>query len=83
MLPVDQTWLSLMLKERARPGITGSCNYKGELLDGAMVGVWMEDLIALLGAAMTQPNTPHRQAARPPGGVTPARERGFTRQSCA
>jgi non-ribosomal peptide synthetase component F len=57
VLPVDQTWLSLMLKERPT-GITGSCNYKGELLDGAMVGVWMEDLIALLGAAMTQPNTP-------------------------
>ena len=57
VLPVDQTWLSLMLKERPT-GITGSCNYKGELLDGAMVGAWMEDLVALLGAAITQPNTP-------------------------
>jgi len=57
VLPVDQTWLSLMLKERPT-GITGSCNYKGELLDGNMVGAWMEDLAALLGAAITQPNTP-------------------------
>lgn len=57
VLPVDQTWLSLMLKERPA-GITGSCNYKGELLDGDMVGTWMEDLVALLGAAITQPNTP-------------------------
>jgi hypothetical protein len=56
VLPVDQTWLSLMLKERPT-GITGSCNYKGELLDGDMVGTWMEDLVALLGAAITQPNT--------------------------
>ncbi|MBR1090408.1 amino acid adenylation domain-containing protein [Bradyrhizobium manausense] len=56
VLPVDQTWLSLMLKERPT-GITGSCNYKGELLDGDMVGVWMEDLVALLGAAIAQPGT--------------------------
>ncbi|MET4069814.1 amino acid adenylation domain-containing protein [Bradyrhizobium sp. S3.2.6] len=57
VLPVDQTWLSLMLKERLT-GITGSCNYKGELLDGAVVGAWMEDLVALLRAAITQPNAP-------------------------
>ncbi|MDN4986439.1 amino acid adenylation domain-containing protein [Bradyrhizobium sp. WYCCWR 13022] len=57
VLPVDQTWLSLMLKERPT-GITGSCNYKGDLLEGTMVGTWMEDLVALLGAAVTQPNTP-------------------------
>lgn len=57
VLPVDQTWLSLMLKERPT-GITGSCNYKGDLLDGGKVGTWMEDLVALLGAAITQPNTP-------------------------
>jgi non-ribosomal peptide synthetase component F len=57
VLPIDQTWLSLMLKERPT-GITGSCNYKRELLDGRMVGEWMEDLVALLGAAVAQPNTP-------------------------
>ncbi|WFU79763.1 amino acid adenylation domain-containing protein [Bradyrhizobium sp. CIAT3101] len=67
VLPVDQTWLSLMLKERPT-GITGSCNYKDDLLDGAMVGAWMEDLVALLAAAVVQPNTPldrllHRRAA--------------------
>jgi amino acid adenylation domain-containing protein len=57
VLPIDQTWLSLMLKERPT-GITGSCNYKGELLDGRVVGAWMEDLVALLAAAMAKPNTP-------------------------
>ena len=45
-----------MLKERPT-GITGSCNYKGEL-EGHMVGAWMEDLVALLAAAVAQPNTP-------------------------
>ncbi|WP_441234056.1 amino acid adenylation domain-containing protein [Bradyrhizobium sp. 930_D9_N1_4] len=57
VLPIDQTWLSLMLKERPT-GITGSCNYKGNMLDGRMVGEWMADLVALLGAAVAQPNTP-------------------------
>ncbi|GGI29716.1 non-ribosomal peptide synthetase [Bradyrhizobium guangdongense] len=56
VLPVDQTWLSLMLKERPS-GITGSCNYKCELLDGGMVGTWMEDLVALLAGALSQPHT--------------------------
>lgn len=57
VLPIEQTWLSLMLKERPT-GITGSCNYKRELLDGPMVGAWMEDLVALLVAAVAQPNLP-------------------------
>jgi hypothetical protein len=57
VLPIDQTWLSLMLKERPT-GITGSCNYKSELLDRATVGQWMEYLVALLGAALAQPNAP-------------------------
>lgn len=57
VLPVDPTWLSLMLKERPT-GITGSCNYKDELLDGDTAGTWMEDLVSLLVAAVAQPNTP-------------------------
>ncbi|MBR0775195.1 amino acid adenylation domain-containing protein [Bradyrhizobium diazoefficiens] len=57
VLPIDQTWLSLMLKERPT-GITGSCNYKGELLDGGVVGGWMADLVALLEAAVAKPHTP-------------------------
>ncbi|WP_314959246.1 non-ribosomal peptide synthetase [Bradyrhizobium cosmicum] len=57
VLPIDQTWLSLMLKERPT-GITGSCNYKSELLDGGTVSQWMEDLVALLRSAVAQPNTP-------------------------
>ncbi|MFK4505390.1 amino acid adenylation domain-containing protein [Bradyrhizobium daqingense] len=57
VLPIDRTWLSLMLKERPT-GITGSCNYKRDLLDGHMVGAWMEDLVALLPAAVAEPNIP-------------------------
>ncbi|MDA9498389.1 non-ribosomal peptide synthetase [Bradyrhizobium sp. CCBAU 11357] len=54
VLPIDQTWLSLMLKERPT-GITGSCNYKRDLLEGRVVGEWMEDLVALLTAAIARP----------------------------
>lgn len=57
VLPIDQTWLSLMLKERPT-GITGSCNYKRELLEGRVIGKWMEDLVALLAAALAQPDAP-------------------------
>jgi amino acid adenylation domain-containing protein len=57
VLPIDQTWLSLMLKERPT-GITGSCNYKPELLGARMVGEWMDDLVALLAGAVAQPNVP-------------------------
>lgn len=57
VLPIDQTRLSLMLKERPT-GITGSCNYKRDLLDGREVGEWMDDLVALLTAATAQPNAP-------------------------
>lgn len=57
VLPIDQTWLSLMLKERPT-GITGSCNYKRGLLDDHMVGTWMKDLVALLVAAVAEPNMP-------------------------
>lgn len=57
VLPIDQTWLSLMLKERPT-GVTGSCNYKRDLLDGREVGEWMEDLVALLTAAIAQANAP-------------------------
>ncbi|OKO76757.1 hypothetical protein AC630_22220 [Bradyrhizobium sp. AS23.2] len=57
VLPIDQTWLSLMLKE-CPTGITGSCNYKSELLDGLMVGEWMAELVTLLGTAVAQPDAP-------------------------
>lgn len=57
VLPIDQTWLSLMLKERPT-GITGSCNYKPDLLEGRVVGKWMDDFVALLTAAIARPNAP-------------------------
>ncbi|RXG86993.1 non-ribosomal peptide synthetase [Bradyrhizobium vignae] len=83
VLPIDQTWLSLMLKERPT-GITGSCNYKRELLEGRMVGEWMEDLVALLTAAVAQPNAPLGRllARRAALSALHPDEYGFTRQSC-
>ncbi|MFT4115508.1 amino acid adenylation domain-containing protein [Bradyrhizobium sp.] len=57
VLPIDQTWLSVMLKERPS-GITGSCNYKGDLIDSGQVGQWMDDLVVLLEAAVIQPDMP-------------------------
>jgi amino acid adenylation domain-containing protein len=57
VLPIDQTWLSLMLKERPT-GITGSCNYKRDLLSGRTVGAWMDDMLAILDDAIARPNVP-------------------------
>jgi amino acid adenylation domain-containing protein len=57
VLPIDQTWLSLMLKERST-GITGSCNYKRELLGGCVVGEWMNDYLSILASAAARPNVP-------------------------
>jgi Condensation domain len=57
VLPIDQTWLSLMLKERPT-GITGSCNYKRDLLSARTIGGWMDDLLAILAEAIAQPNVP-------------------------
>ncbi|WP_394565268.1 amino acid adenylation domain-containing protein [Bradyrhizobium sp. 31Argb] len=55
VLPVDQTWLSLMLKERPT-GITGSCSYKRELFGHHVIPQWMEDLVVILTRAAAQPS---------------------------
>ncbi|WP_409363512.1 amino acid adenylation domain-containing protein [Bradyrhizobium liaoningense] len=57
VLPVDETWLSLMLKERPT-GITGSCNYKRDLLGSGTIGAWMDDFFALLASGAAQPDIP-------------------------
>jgi hypothetical protein len=57
VLPIDQTWLSVMMKERPT-GITGSCNYKRGLLDPRIVNDWMTDFIAILAGAVAQPEIP-------------------------
>jgi amino acid adenylation domain-containing protein len=57
VLPIDHTWLSLMLKERPS-GITGSCNYKSNLFKRGVVTHWMKDFTTILGNAVANPEVP-------------------------
>lgn len=57
VLPVDHTWLSLLLKERPT-GITGSCNYKPDLLPHDTITRWMNDLIMMLDNVVANPELP-------------------------
>jgi hypothetical protein len=57
VLPVDHTWLSLLLKERST-GITGSCNYKPDLLEHGTITRWMKDFISILNNAVTNSELP-------------------------
>ncbi|MGY3602902.1 MULTISPECIES: amino acid adenylation domain-containing protein [unclassified Bradyrhizobium] len=63
VLPVNQTWLSLMLKER-QTGITGSCSYKRELFGHHVIPQWMEDLVVILTRAAAQPDAPLQRLLR-------------------
>jgi non-ribosomal peptide synthetase component F len=56
-LPVDQTWLSLMLKERPS-GLSGALGYKLDLFDAAGAAQWVADLAAMLDLAAANPHTP-------------------------
>jgi hypothetical protein len=57
VLPVDHTWLSLMLKERPS-GITGSCNYKNDLFKRGAITQLMNDFITILDNAVANPELP-------------------------
>jgi amino acid adenylation domain-containing protein len=57
VLPINQTWLSLMLKERPS-GIIGSCSYKSELFATRDIGQWMEDFATILARAAARPDMP-------------------------
>jgi amino acid adenylation domain-containing protein len=57
VLPIDQTWLSLMLKERPS-GVTGSCAYKGELFAEQTMTQWMEGYAAILSRGVAHPDMP-------------------------
>jgi amino acid adenylation domain-containing protein len=57
VLPIDQTWLSLMLKERPS-GISGSCAYKSEFFAERTVTEWMEGYVAILSCAAAHPDMP-------------------------
>jgi len=51
VLPIDHTWLSLMLKERPS-GITGSCIYKSNLFKRGAVTHLMKDFTMILANAV-------------------------------
>jgi len=55
VLPINHTWLTLMLKER-RSGITGSCNYKSGLFKPGAISQWMDDFVSILTTAVANPN---------------------------
>ena len=59
VLPIDHTWLSLMLKER-QSGITGSCRYKSDLFKPGAVTDLMNDLTTILTNAIANPELPLR-----------------------
>jgi non-ribosomal peptide synthetase component F len=56
VLPIDRTWLTLMLKE-GPSGIAGSCAYKDELFGTGTLHQWMADYQAILANAATDPQT--------------------------
>ena len=57
VLPIDHTWLSLMLKERPS-GIAGSCTYKSNLFKRSVVIHWMKDFTTILDNAVANPEVP-------------------------
>jgi hypothetical protein len=57
VLPIDHTWLTLMLKERPS-GVTGSCTYKYELFEHDAVRYWIVDYMTVLTNAVANHRTP-------------------------
>lgn len=56
VLPVNQTWLSLMLKERPT-GITGTLGYKADLFAPDDMATWVADFRAILEMAIAGSQT--------------------------
>jgi condensation domain-containing protein/phosphopantetheine binding protein len=56
-LPVDRTWLTVMLKEEAT-GITGSWSCKNALFEANTLPLWIADFKALLAKAAANPELP-------------------------
>jgi non-ribosomal peptide synthetase component F len=54
VLPIDRTWLAVMLKETPS-GITGSCSYKSDLLEPETLQKWIADYQAILAKAVVNP----------------------------
>jgi amino acid adenylation domain-containing protein len=63
LLPIDHTWLTVMLKETPL-GIIGSCTYKDMLFETDTLYRWMADYKAILSRAAADPGTPLGRLAR-------------------
>jgi non-ribosomal peptide synthetase component F len=56
VLPIDRTWLTVMLKE-TQSGIIGSCSYKNDLFEGNTLQHWIADYRTILANAVANPET--------------------------
>jgi amino acid adenylation domain-containing protein len=56
VLPIDHTWLTVMLKERAS-GMTGSCGYKEDFFTASTIQSWLVDYQKILAQAAANPET--------------------------
>jgi len=56
VLPIDRTWLTMMLKPTPS-GITGSCSYKSDLLKPDTVQHWLAHYKTILAKAAAHPET--------------------------
>ena len=55
VLPIDRTWLTLMLKEKPS-GIAGSCTYKVDLFEANTLQGWIAEYELLLAKAVACPD---------------------------
>jgi hypothetical protein len=63
VLPIDRSWLSVMLKEKAS-GVVGACSYKSDLFEPSAIEHWMADYGAILAKAAADPNMSLGRLAR-------------------
>ena len=56
VLPINRTWLTVMLKETPS-GITGSCSYKDDLFEPNALRHWISDYKTILAKAAANPET--------------------------
>ena len=61
-LPIDRTWLTMMLKETPS-GIAGPCTYKDELLVPDAIQNWIVDFKMILAKAAANPQASLGQLA--------------------
>jgi non-ribosomal peptide synthetase component F len=54
VLPIDRTWLAVMLKHRPS-GITGSCSYKNDLFEANDLQHWIADYKTILAKVAANP----------------------------